>query len=169
MNTSDLSRTLRIMSIVDGTTVDGPGFRTSIYFAGCEHHCYNCHNPSTWPIDAGETITVGELMERIISNDMNVTFSGGDPLLQIDPLLILADEITKAGKTIWCYTGYTYEHVANHPKLCKILEKIEVLVDGPYIDSLRNTELIFRGSENQRLILTHKSNPSTVTEWCPEF
>ncbi len=90
--------TLRVIDIIDGTSVDGPGLRTSIYFAGCDHHCPGCHNPSTWDFRAGRDMSVGEIVEHIVENDFNVTFSGGDPLYQYEALTILARAIKAAGK-----------------------------------------------------------------------
>lgn len=146
------SVTLRVIDIIDGTSVDGPGLRTSIYFAGCDHRCPGCHNPSTWDFDAGHDMTIDELMSRIIDNDFNVTFSGGDPLYQATPLNILANEIKNIGKTIWCYTGFIYEKIADISPYKELLKNIDVLVDGPFIQSLRDTDLHFRGSSNQRII-----------------
>lgn len=161
--------TFRVMDIVDGTTVDGPGFRTSIYFSGCEHHCPQCHNPSTWSHDAGAEMTLEQLILRIKENDLNVTFSGGDPMFQIDSILILAKEICALGKTIWCYTGFTFEQVASHPKMSELLKYIEVLVDGPFVNDLRDTDLLFRGSSNQRLILAQVSKKDAIKLWHPIF
>lgn len=143
---------LRVVDIVDGTSVDGPGLRTSIYFAGCDHHCPGCHNPSTWDFNAGVDMTVDQLMSRIVENDFNVTFSGGDPLYQLEPLAILARKIKETGKTIWCYTGFTIEELKADSAYNEILSLIDVIVDGPFILSLRDTDLRFRGSSNQRII-----------------
>lgn len=156
---------LRVLKIVDGTSVDGPGLRTSVYFAGCEHHCFNCHNPQSWAPDSGIEMTIPQIMEQIIENDFNVTFSGGDPLFQIDGIIELAKEIKKSGKTIWCYTGYTYEQIISSNKYSKLLPFIDVLVDGKYIDKLRNIELRFRGSENQRIIDVKKSSANNLVLW----
>lgn len=144
--------TLRVIDIIDGTSVDGSGLRTSIYFAGCDHRCPGCHNPSTWDFGAGHDMTIEELMIRIIDNDFNVTFSGGDPLYQTIPLTTLAKAIKKTGKTIWCYTGFIYEEIADKSPYKELLKNIDVLVDGPFIQSLRDTDLHFRGSSNQRII-----------------
>ena len=148
----DQSPILRVIDIVDGTSVDGPGLRTSIYFAGCDHRCPGCHNPSTWDFRAGSEMTVDQLMRRIIDNDFNVTFSGGDPLYQLQPLTALARAVKAAGKTIWCYTGFIYEDLLADKKYSELLSLIDVLVDGPFIMSLRDPDLPFRGSSNQRLI-----------------
>lgn len=147
----------RVIDIVDGTTVDGPGFRTSIYFGGCEHHCPGCHNPSTWDVHSGDIMTKSELLKKIKENDFDVTFSGGDPLLQIDNLIVLAAEIKKIGKNIWCYTGYNYDDIVSSPRLSRILDYVDVIVDGRYEADMRDTQLLFRGSANQRLI--------DVAEW----
>ncbi|MDE5568198.1 MAG: anaerobic ribonucleoside-triphosphate reductase activating protein [Muribaculaceae bacterium] len=146
---------LRVVDIVDGTSVDGPGLRTSIYFAGCDHRCPGCHNPSTWDFNAGRDMTVDELMLRIIDNEFNVTFSGGDPLYQLEPLTALARAVKASGKTIWCYTGFIYEDLLAAPRYAEILSLIDVLVDGPFILALRDTDLLFRGSSNQRIIPLH--------------
>ena len=151
----DKSPVLRGVDIVDGTSVDGPGLRTSIYFAGCDHRCPGCHNPSTWDFNAGKDMTVDELMLRIIDNEFNVTFSGGDPLYQLEPLTALARAVKAAGKTIWCYTGFIYEDLLADPRYAEILSLIDVLVDGPFILALRDTDLLFRGSSNQRIIPLH--------------
>ncbi len=160
---------MRVLDIIDGTTVDGPGFRTSIYFAGCCHHCEGCHNPTSWDMAGGREWTVDELMQRIIDNDMDVTFSGGDPMYQADDILPLAKEIRKLGKTIWCYTGFRYEQLFAHPSMNSLLEYMDVLVDGEFILSRRNTKLQFRGSDNQRIIDLSKSSMDNVVLWKSEF
>lgn len=144
--------TLRVIDIIDGTSVDGPGLRTSIYFAGCDHRCPGCHNPSTWDFNAGRDMTVDEIIDRIVDNDFNVTFSGGDPLYQLEALTKLAHRIKSVGKTIWCYTGFIYEDLLADEKYTELLSLIDVLVDGPYIQALRDPDLPFRGSSNQRLL-----------------
>jgi anaerobic ribonucleoside-triphosphate reductase activating protein len=82
-----------------------------------------------------------------------VTFSGGDPLYQVEAFTELARRIKEeTGKTIWCYTGFTYEEVLADERLSQILPYLDVLVEGPFIMELRTTELPFRGSSNQRII-----------------
>lgn len=156
---------LRVIDIVDGTSVDGPGLRTSIYFAGCNHRCPGCHNPSTWDFSAGRDMTVKQLLDHIVDNNLNVTFSGGDPMYQKEALTTLARAIKDAGKTIWCYTGYKYEELIADPSFSQLLSLIDVLVDGPYIESLRDTDLLFRGSSNQRLIDMHKTTEGEIVLW----
>ena len=134
--------------------VDGPGFRTSIYCAGCQHQCAGCHNPQSWDFQGGHPMTTEEIM-RIIEADSfaNVTFTGGDPMYQPEGFAELARTIReRTDKDIWCYTGFTYERLLNNPRQRALLEQIDVLVDGPFIKSERDETLLFRGSRNQRLI-----------------
>lgn len=144
---------IRVLDILEDTMVDGPGFRTSIYCAGCRHQCPGCHNPQSWAFDGGREMTTEQIM-KIIEADpyANVTFSGGDPMYQASGFAELAREIHKrTNKDIWCYTGFTFESLIN-PEQRELLELLDVLVDGPFIENLRDTDLLFRGSSNQRLI-----------------
>ena len=144
---------IRVLDILEDTMVDGPGFRTSIYCAGCRHLCPGCHNPQSWAFDGGREMTTEQIM-KIIEADpyANVTFSGGDPMYQASGFAELAREIHKrTNKDIWCYTGFTFESLIN-PEQRELLELLDVLVDGPFIEKLRDTDLLFRGSSNQRLI-----------------
>ena len=145
---------IRILDILEETMMDGPGLRTSIYCAGCAHRCPGCHNPQSWDFAGGREVTVDELLEVIKADEFaNVTFSGGDPLYQVEAFTELARCIKEeTGKTIWCYTGFTYEEVLADTRLSQILPYLDVLVDGPYVEALRDTNLPFRGSSNQRII-----------------
>lgn len=157
---------LRVIDIVGGTSVDGPGLRTSVYFAGCNHHCPGCHNPQSWDFEGGEAMSVLRIKEIIDDCDFNVTFSGGDPLMQpVDEMVELARLLKADGRTIWCYTGYSYEYVASRPEYKELLACIDVLVDGPFVESLRDISLRFRGSSNQRLVDISRSTPDCVVEW----
>lgn len=145
---------IRIADILFETMTDGPGFRTSIYSQGCAHQCPFCHNPQTWDFEKGKLYDVEEIFDIILSDPFSdVTFTGGDPLYQVEAFTQLAKLIkNKTNKSIWCYTGYTYQEIKENPKMSLILPFLDVLVDGPYINKLRNTDLKFRGSENQRII-----------------
>ncbi len=145
---------LSVIDIVEDTMVDGPGFRTSIYCAGCPNACPGCHNPQSWDINAGRNMTTDEMMKVIEADPFaNVTFSGGDPMYQAEGFTELARAIReRTTKTIWCFTGFTYEALVRNPKQRALLEQIDVLVDGPFVKSLRDDDLLFRGSSNQRLI-----------------
>lgn len=146
--------TIRVLDILEQTMADGPGLRTSIYCAGCAHHCEGCHNPQSWDFKGGREMEVDDLVELVLSDELsNVTFSGGDPLYQVEAFTELARKIKeRSNKTIWCYTGFTYEQVLADERLSQILPYIDTLVEGPFVLSLRDTNLLFRGSSNQRII-----------------
>jgi len=144
---------LRVLHIVEGTSVDGPGLRTSIYLAGCSHHCPGCHNPASWDTRGGEDRTLDELMQVIAYNEAPVTLSGGDPLQQPGGVRALIHRIkSELGYNVWCYTGYTWEQIVNDPKLLDVVNELDVLVDGPFLMAERDITLRFRGSRNPRLI-----------------
>ena len=150
---------ISILNIIHDTMVDGPGFRTSIYCAGCPNHCPECHNPQSWDINHGTMTSTEEIMKEIMSDPFaNVTFSGGDPMFQAVGFAELAREIRKqSNKTIWCFTGFTFEKLLKNPQQKELLQLIDVLVDGPYMKEHRDEDLFFRGSSNQRIINVKKS------------
>lgn len=145
---------IKVANILYETMTDGPGMRTSIYCQGCNHHCKGCHNPQTWDFSGGKEYTINELFEIIVDDDFSdVTFSGGDPMFQVEAFTELAKMVkNKTNKTIWCYSGYTYEQIKENPKMSLILPFLDVLVDGRFMIEKRNTDLKFRGSENQRIV-----------------
>ena len=144
---------IRVLSIIEDTMVDGPGFRTSIYCAGCRHKCPGCHNPQSWDFSGGKEMSTEELMRIIVADPYaNVTFSGGDPMYQAAGFAELARAIhRRTNKDIWCFTGFRFEDLIQQDQR-ELLEQLDVLVDGPYVASLRDPDLLFRGSSNQRII-----------------
>ena len=162
--------TIQLMDIIDYTTSDGPGFRTSVYCAGCNHKCKGCQNPHTWNFNGGKPTDIKEIYNHIIANDMSdVTFSGGDPMYQPIAFTELAKMIkTNTDKTIWCYTGFTVEEILRNPVQTQLLCWIDVLVDGRFDESLKDPDLLFMGSSNQRLIDVPRSLASgQVVLWQP--
>lgn len=149
----------RVLDIIRGTTVDGPGFRTAIYFAGCHHACPGCHNPQSWDFNAGSEMTLEELMRIIEEEDFDVTLSGGDPLYHPEEITELAKAIKTSGHKVWLYTGFTIEEIRASEKLSLPLPYLDTIVDGPYVESLRDPDLPFRGSSNQRIIPIAPLNP----------
>ena len=146
---------MRILDIIHQTTADGPGFRVSVYAAGCNHRCPGCHNPQSWDMKGGREMTVEGVFAEIEKDDFStgVTFTGGDPFYQVEEFTELAKLITeRTTKNIWCYTGFTYEEIVENEKLSVLLPYLDALVDGPYIESQRDVSLRFRGSKNQRII-----------------
>ena len=150
---------LSILDIVEDTTVDGPGFRTTVYCAGCPNRCPGCHNPQSWDIANGNVMEVADILDVILSDPFaDVTFSGGDPMFQPQGFTELAKAVKQqSGKNIWCYTGYLFEDIVKNPLQRALLEQVDVLVDGRYIEALRDEQLRFRGSSNQRIIDVRKS------------
>lgn len=156
--TESSTNNIRILDIKYGTSVDGIGLRTSIYCAGCQNHCPGCHNPQSWDENGGEPVSIDVLFKNIVDADMNVTFTGGDPMLHPEGFIELAQMIkNNTNKNIWCYTGYKFEDLIQHPTRRKLVELCDVIVDGPYVESERDLSLHFRGSRNQRVIDVQKS------------
>lgn len=146
---------ISILKIVECTSVDGPGLRTSVYCAGCVNRCAGCHNPQSWDINNGTWTSVEDVLSAIKNDDdfCNVTFTGGDPMYQPLAFANLARRIKEeTTKTIWCYTGYTFEQILADDNKKKLLQYLDVVVDGKFVQSLRDESLVFRGSSNQRVI-----------------
>ncbi len=149
---------LQLLQIVEDTIVDGPGFRTSFYAAGCNHHCQDCHNPQSWSFTNGATHSVDNLIARALQAYGDITFTGGDPLFQIEGFIVFAQAIKqRSTKNIWCYTGFTFEEICQSPSLARILPYIDVIVDGRFEAALQSEHLLYRGSSNQRIIDIKKS------------
>lgn len=159
------TNSIRLLDIKFGTSVDGPGLRTSIYCAGCEHHCPGCHNPQSWDVSAGQLYDISQLFEEIQKAEMNVTFTGGDPMLSPEGFIRLAQMIKKnTNMTIWCYTGYKFETLMQDTSRRALAELCDVIVDGPYLASQRDLSLPFRGSRNQRIIDVQRSINGNIVE-----
>ncbi len=160
---------MRVLGIVEGTSVDGPGLRTAIYFAGCLHQCPGCHNMQSWDMAGGSEMSVSEIVEAVERVGFSgVTFSGGDPLYQIDELTRLACILKEQGYDLWCYTGFLWESLVSDDRYSLLLNTVDVLVDGPFVQSLRDTGLVFRGSSNQRLILSSLSSGNELQLYEPD-
>lgn len=148
---------LNVSGFYDSSCTNGEGWRSVIFFSGCPHKCKGCHNPETWPTGSGKDYSVDELTHLVLNNYDHidgVTLSGGEPFQEenIGDLLTLVHNLKIEGLTIWCYTGYLYEDLLEHPLFSVLLNEIDVLIDGPYIEDLFDPNLTFRGSSNQRLI-----------------
>lgn len=154
---------MRVLRIIEGTSVDGPGLRTSVYLAGCSHHCQGCHNQQSWDPLGGEEMSVDEVMRVIEYNEAPVTLSGGDPL-QHPGILSLVERIRKGGHNLWCYTGYTWEEIVARQDLLDVVRLCDVIVDGRFQIDKRDISLRFRGSSNQRII----DVPRSLAEGAPQ-
>ena len=150
---------------------NGPGVRTSLYVSGCRNRCKNCFNPETWDFGYGEPFTK-ETEDAIIkslepSYIKGFTLLGGDPFepenaVRLAPFM---ERLRKAypKKSLWCFTGYDFERDLLTGKLgdldtnMRILNTLDVLVDGRFVEELKDLNLRFRGSSNQRIILVPQS------------
>ena len=149
-----LSSPLQIDSVVDG-----PGLRMVLWFQGCLFACEGCHNPSTWQIDGGEVYEIDDILEEIRKHKHldGITLSGGDPMFQSHALAVLLPEIKKMGLNVWMYSGDRYENLLLQSDFAKIVNHLDVLVDGRFVLKLLDLNLLYRGSKNQRLIDVKKS------------
>ena len=147
---------MRIANIVQDSIVDGPGLRFVVFVQGCTHGCKGCHNPDTHDPTGGYEISVAEILDMIRKNPLvsGVTISGGEPFDQAWECARLARGASEMGLNVWVYTGYWFEDIyeANLPEWDLLLEWTDVLVDGPFIESMKSYEAKFRGSWNQRMI-----------------
>ena len=110
---------LSILEILEDTTVDGPGFRTAIYAAGCPNGCPGCHNPQTHDFEGGQDIELDTLLKDMCRNPFikGVTFSGGEPFCKAEPLYYLAVELKRKGKHLMAYSGYTFEQREDYQRM----------------------------------------------------
>lgn len=146
---------------------NGDGLRVVIWLSGCSLQCRNCFNPQTWDKDSGIPFTedtMNELIEKLDKPYISgLTISGGHPLeaYNLDDVLDIVKTIKSRfhDKTIWLYTGYEYEYLfdMNNLKIFEILDYVDVLVDGKFIEPLKDVNCPYRGSTNQRLIDVQKS------------
>lgn len=147
---------LAVMDIVYSTSTDGVGLRNALYVSGCNMRCSHCHNQSSWDINAGTWHTVEEVYDKLNIDHFPVSILGGEPLMQVDAVTHLCRLIKeRTGKTVWLWSGYTYEYIQEH--MSQVLPYIDVLVDGRYEHALRDTDLLWRGSSNQRVIDVQQS------------
>lgn len=149
--------------IQQDSIVDGEGIRSVIWFQGCSHNCPGCHNPETHDFNAGVIVSLEEMKSKIdeLEFQAGVTFSGGDPMMQVEALAELASYVHEKGMNVWVYTGFTFEELMTlsekNDNYRKALEEIDVLVDGRFVLELRSFDAQFRGSSNQRILDVKKS------------
>ncbi len=160
---------LKIAEVESESIVDGPGFRFAVYTQGCAHACPGCHNPQTHPFEGGQEVSTEQLLEWLHSSPLNkgVTLSGGDPFAQAEALLPFARAVKEEGRSLWAYSGWTFEALAGVPFAAELLELCDVLVDGPYVEALSSYDARWRGSTNQRVIdLNATRETGTLTLFC---
>ena len=145
---------MRVHNTVQDSIVDGPGLRFVVFTQGCCHGCVGCHNPQTHDMRGGVEMSVETLIAQMKKNPLTdgLTLSGGEPFLQIADCAKLAAAAKEMGLNVWCYTGFTLEQLNAMPEVKTLLEQIDVLVDGLFIEAEKSLTLKWRGSENQRVI-----------------
>lgn len=152
---------IKIAGIVEESIVDGPGIRFVIFTQGCPHKCIGCHNPQTHDFNMGRYESIENLVNMIDENPLlsGVTLSGGEPFLQPLELVTLIDKIKNKDLDIITYTGYTYEELiqSKNKNILELLKKTNILIDGKFVLELKDENLDFRGSSNQRAIDVKKS------------
>ncbi len=165
---------MRYHNITKDDMLNGDGLRVVLWVAGCTHCCRECHNPITWDPDGG--ILFDEKAKKEIFDQLDkpyisgITFSGGDPLHSANRLDVreLMEEIRQKypNKTIWLYTGDTWEDILHYP----MMKYVDVLVDGEFKIDLKDTKLHWKGSSNQRVIDVQESlrqtDPATPVLHC---
>ena len=145
---------LQVAGFLEHSTVNGMGFRSVLFVSGCHHACSGCHNEAMQNPAYGESLSISEIYQRIIKNKPiidGVTFSGGEPFEQASALAELATLLKAEGLSIWCYSGYTYQMLFQNEHYAPLLNLVDVLVDGPFIASLADSNLKYKGSSNQHI------------------
>lgn len=146
---------IKLAGIAGDSIVDGPGIRITLFAQGCPRCCPGCHNPETQSFEGGTGYTTRQLFEMIKRNPLagGVTFSGGEPFAQAAGFAQLAGRLAQDGYELAAYSGYTFEQLlAGEDSQRQLLELLDILVDGEYLQEQRNLDLRWRGSENQRII-----------------
>ena len=143
---------IRIAGLVPESFVDGTGIRFAVFFQGCLRHCPACHNPHTHGLNGGKLFDTADIISQFKRNNLldGITLTGGEPLLQIPPATELAQAAKRRGLSVWLYTGFTFEYLP--ADATPLIELVDVLVDGAFDINLRDLDLRFCGSRNQRLI-----------------
>ena len=147
---------IKIAGFEKESITDGKGMRYTVFTQGCPHACVGCHNPETHDFGKGEWMDINDIFEEFKSNPLlnGITLSGGEPFCQPKPLYHLAELVHSIGKDVTVYSGWTLEELCKmkNEDVDKLLEEVDVLIDGKFVEELKNLELQFRGSENQRVI-----------------
>jgi len=162
---------LRIAGTIGESIVDGPGIRYVLFTQGCPHGCVGCHNPQTHDFNGGKEVDTAALLADILKNPFvkAVTFSGGEPFSQPAALAELAAALKEKGYHLMCYSGYTFEQLLQREDARPLLDKLDLLVDGPFVIGQRNLELRFRGSDNQRVLDVPASLAANAPVWCEKY
>lgn len=153
---------------------NGPGVRVSLFVSGCDRHCKGCFQPETWDFEYGKLFDneVFREIDRQLDREEieGLTILGGEPLhpknIKVVTAIVSVIKTFHPNKTIWIYTGYTFEELMDRIETVEIFFHTDVIVDGAFIEEQKNLTLEFRGSENQRIIDLKKTfDNNKVTLW----
>ena len=152
---------MRYHNVTKADMLNGEGLRVVLWVSGCSHKCPGCQNAITWNPDDGvefDDDTIKEIYHELDQDWCSgLTLSGGDPVCQSDACYEIAKAAHEMGLNVWCYSGFTFEKMLLNPKHRRLLDQIDVLVDGKYVEEERSLNLYFRGSRNQRIIDVQES------------
>lgn len=150
---------IRLYGTVNDSIVDGPGLRYSIFTQGCLHNCLGCHNPNSHDLKGGYLVDVDKIIKEIDENPLldGITLSGGEPMLQVEPLIELLKAVKQRNLNIVIYSGFTYEQIISDAKMKSLLELCDMLIDGKFEQDKKSLALLYCGSSNQRLINIQES------------
>lgn len=172
---TNIPDTINLYGTASDSIVDGPGLRYAVFVQGCTHHCPGCHNPESQPAQGGTLTPISDVLADIRANKLisGVTLSGGEPFEQPEACAALACALKADGYSLWAYSGYLYDDLlaraASEPAVGQLLDAIDVLVDGPFIEAQKSYTLKWRGSANQRLIDVPRSRAEgRVVLWSNE-
>ena len=150
--------TIQIAGVVKESIVDGPGLRFVVFAQGCPHHCVGCHNPATHDFNGGYPCELEKIINAIDKNPIlsGVTFSGGEPFHQAEVFYYLALKLKEKELNLLAFSGYTYEELIcmgqKDEYVIKLLNLLDLLIDGRFVLEQRDLTLNFKGSRNQRFI-----------------
>lgn len=147
-----------IAHIEPSSQIYGPGKRLVVWLQGCTLACKGCWNTAMWPHKKNQLIDRQNLLETILDADdiEGITLLGGEPLQQVDNVIWLLEQMSKTSLTIMLYTGYEMSEIMSDCKRSEAVKRVDILISGRYIESQRNTNLLWRGSGNQQI--THISD-----------
>ena len=157
------SNTIKIAGIIEESIVDGPGIRFVIFTQGCPHNCFGCHNPQTHDINGGMEVEIDNIIKKISENPLlkGVTLSGGEPFMQANKIAVLLDKIDRNKLNVITYTGFKYEYLIHNTNaengFMDLLNRTDILIDGKFEIEIKDENLKFMGSSNQRAIDVRKS------------
>lgn len=166
---------MNVVAVKYNDIANGPGVRVSLFVSGCRFHCPNCFNREAWDFAYGEPYTP-EIQEELLrslerSQIAGLSLLGGEPFEPENRVALaqLLDEVRRRfpQKTVWCYSGFTFEQLMSEPtgQARALLSRLDVLVDGRFEESLKSPALLFRGSSNQRILDVPKSVQGGQPVW----